>query len=1484
MPIKLDLEPIDDFQPIKLDLEPVEPVKPWRAGAETFVTKEDVAFANRPKVKLDLEPMGTSLPDTLTPEMTDLAFGKYVESLRPYAGKGVTGFTRESFEKQPEMAKQWAGLVRKDRSHSEKLQESYKRGGKSFLTQQDYFDAVITGRGNPEKIYKQYKGQQALEQLDPIKGESLLTKMEYGTARILPGMIEGGKQALPEMAGGMAIGAMSGAAAAGTPTLGVGAPVGAGAGALAGLGIGFKVGSTYAWYKQGAGEMLLNMRDKGLTGKPARIIAGIAGIPYALIEQMQIGQITPGLRSGLNKAVNKSMIRLLGKAAAKYGKTMTQETLEEVAQEGVEILAEDLAQFFEKHDIKYDKKALKDRALRLWNTFKGAVVSMALLPGLNGVIDVSVGSKNIAKVKTGLKKTAENLSAEVSIPLEQANKIIDEAVAVSESTEQLSDEITTRTIKQMEDNVAEVRGQEKLDQIQAIADESELSMPEYTKALQDAVVEKGAKEAVALKERLDVVNNELEKLTASPLKEIYGSQIRLFEAERKKLEGSLGVEAAPAKVEGVKPFTATVYKGIKDKGLAATESAAVYGKGTYYTTELETAKQYGPDVKKSEVTLQKPLQVTESEINNLINQVEYKQADPSLPQQVKIDMEEENKITAFRQQLEEQGYDGIVIDKGKAGKEIIVFYQPVAQAKPAPAKMTRRTSLQLGHQIPKLLNWTERYRRNFMRQLVGKRSMKDMTLKQRTTVVDAMLQEAKKAGLSEEQYGGEKAKERVKLVINEKLVDIANYLDEAVDAVNDLVPATKKQPKRFTYRTAQKGKGGVSALGTVAAGIDNDHISALAKRLSGGKSDSITEILDGDRQRSMAKKSKHFRITVEASQKAYEEAEITSKDFEGYSRFLDPRMRVWAGIKEKLGVGKVKYHSIELNGKSFELSPAQLLDIYLFAQQEKGLSHLKESGLVIFEQQTGPLNDAQILDLMNYTEQNPKLKSVADVFTSIAEFHNAPEMNAVSNRLIKKDIAAEDSYWHLEVYNPKKMAGKRAYSISFLENQGLLKERTGTGEGALVVRDAFERFYTVQSAVAEYVGMAEHNRTATLLLSYTPFASAIKDKGYGGVHSNIIKLYERASQVKSSSRLQRTVSGILHGAYRGIFTGNMPVIISQYSSTFQYASIIDKKYAHLIGHGSKPSIIKEMLKYNDVAWERFFMGHQSIEMAELGQVDATLKAVTGRSADINKVMMPMKIADILALADGWKVAKAMAKDGGLEIGSKEYWKRTNQIAEDLWLQTQPSWDKWNRSMNTSDPTVLRQTLFLFRSYYEKTLSILHVANATYRNSGKTAADKQKFAKAYGGVMTSLAINALIRNMISRLWKPDQDLLDLLYDMVTSPLPLIAMLGKPLQSIIRSKFVKVLRTGKQGYASDAIQPLALKIVNIILKAPGDFTAAAAYSLRGETEKAEAQIRLAIYHLYIGVGLKSGIPVYEINRWKRILNTGKKTGSGRVFIGD
>ncbi len=408
------------------------------------------------------------VPDTakLSREAVDLTYDKYRSAMQTIGEPGTTQvMTRDTFDKSGQ-AQEWVkmGLAKTPRSHFEKLAEATKRGLESFRTQQNYFRAAMLGEGEPEALFGEWKKQQATDQLDPLEG-SFLAEMEYGTARILPGMIEGARQSLPLIYAGGAIGAVAGAGA-GAPVLGVGAVPGAAVGAAGGLATGFKVGSTYAWYQQGAGEMLLNMRDKGFDEGASKIIASIAALPYALIEQMQIGQLTPGLRQGASKVIQKSVTKLMGQVAKKYGKTLTQEVLEEVAQEGVMIIAEDLSQYFSDQGIPVTKAELQARAFRLWKTMTESAKAMALLPVGGAVVDMQVGNRAlkaldveevteeekktvferayikgfVAKIQT-IKNNADNIVAKAGNKRKQLKVMTSELSSLQESYVEISDTI-----------------------------------------------------------------------------------------------------------------------------------------------------------------------------------------------------------------------------------------------------------------------------------------------------------------------------------------------------------------------------------------------------------------------------------------------------------------------------------------------------------------------------------------------------------------------------------------------------------------------------------------------------------------------------------------------------------------------------------------------------------------------------------------------------------------------------------------------------------------------------------------------------------------------------------------------------------------------------------------------------------------------------------------------------------------------------------
>ncbi|GAJ17909.1 unnamed protein product, partial [marine sediment metagenome] len=170
-----------------------------------------------------------------------------------------------------------------------------------------------------------------------------------------------------------------------------------------------------------------------------------------------------------------------------------------------------------------------------------------------------------------------------------------------------------------------------------------------------------------------------------------------------------------------------------------------------------------------------------------------------------------------------------------------------------------------------------------------------------------------------------------------------------------------------------------------------------------------------------------------------------------------------------------------------------------------------------------------------------------------------------------------------------------------------------------------------------------------------------------------------------------------------------------------------------------------------------------LAMREMAKSDSVLRLFTHKAADINKLGITLRLADMGALASGLQIAKAeyldaqtekitgdsaiwwADKDASAEEGSLEWKNAVTGRAEWLWQRSQPSWDKWNRSMMTSG--LVRKVFFPFRTFHEKSLTILHEANLEYERSNKSTHDRGRQAKKYGAVLASYSFNTIIRATI-----------------------------------------------------------------------------------------------------------------------------------------
>ena len=816
---------------------------------------------------------------------------------------------------------------------------------------------------------------------------------------------------------------------------------------------------------------------------------------------------------------------------------------------------------------------------------------------------------------------------------------------------------------------------------------------------------------------------------------------------------------------------------------------------------------------------------------------------------------------------------------------------------PPPIKRTQKNLLALGHKIKRQAELSDEEYRDFAKIVTGKRSMKDMSKAERNEFVSALEEsyDAPKELLPED-YD-------MPITIAGRATSIREVRNEAAKTTVDLVDK-KKVPT--TIKIGFGKTGAIQGFKNFFFGIDNTPPYHLARILDGGTEGIFSEVLDKGIEYGRKNSAAHTRSVMNALLTELEASGITDADLAKMSKAVNPRLQTHQMISKGAAT---ETFIIELNGQKFEMTMANLIDIYLISNQEAGMRHLTKGGLVIEGVETGALSEDQITDLRQQVDDNPKAKKIADTILEIGELIWKPSINQVSQRLEGKEIATEPDWWGLEVYMPKRLAGKTRmgklgqFGVNLIEDKGILKDRTRS-TAPLVLRDALRRFSVFESAIAEYAGMAEASRTSRTLLNDPSIATALDQKGYNDVRKRILKIHEQAQSLPAfEGNFSAWFAKRLPSLYRAVLFFNPRVVASQYTSAFNYGAYVSPKFMTSVKDGLSIENSLETLVLSDIAWDRFHMGHSSLELGEATQSDAALRMWTGgKSSDVNKAGWAMKIADLGALTAGMEMAKKeydVARTGKLTGFSAEWWLDKDNLpeantdlwrkvqeegenadpeerqaveiwrrtvadrAEYLWQRTQPSWDRWNRSTLTSQKGI-RRLFLLFRSFHEKSLTIFNEAKMDYMNSAKTFDDKVKWAQKAGAVTAGYTVNMFLRLAImAAITRELKEPVKYFEEFLTSWTAMFPIFGKVLKTTV-NRFVDTLAGAKPSYIGEAVESYPVRVVNMVLKSPTDMAQAAAHLINGDTEEAEKAFERGIGRFAEGVGTLSGVPVPEIKR--------------------
>jgi hypothetical protein len=750
----------------------------------------------------------SKVPEEITPEITDLAYEEYRKTVAPIPGKRVMGYTRESFATQPELVKQWTGLIAKPRTHLQKISEVFKRGQESFNIDRAYTRADLFGEGNVDEIYKQKKLQDTRNQLDPIEGKNLFEKMIYGAAgSVLPSIIEGVKGAVPEMVAGAGTAAIVGQLGpqALLPEETITVPVG--------IAAGFKVGSAYVWWEQGTGEMLMEMRDTGIRGNIPKIISSAAGIVYARIEQTQWEQLTPNLKTTLKDIINKSLIKFAVQIIKKYGVTVATETAEEVEQRGLAIVAREVAKFFTGHKIAYDKDTLLAYVEELGTTAKEAAISMALMPLPGAIMELSTARQFINPITP---KTVPDIVTTSTI-----KDVINESTDLTDTQKDIGlkyiGDIETRIVNEVVDKFPEpITDQESLER-QGNAIKEHLGITQDVKWVWNTRKVKGRMGYYRARAGIITIMGQSEEFTRDVGR--FWTRPGVWENVSNKTPGQLNQDLLKKTIvheighpvkppiigevkcqvhhsEFIKWVNENVKKltEIKEKKVPVARSEAI-GPTVGITEEMtKNTTEYFFNKEKPIKTMTMVERIDKNVPQRKITLEEYKdrllvqegqqirvlESQPDVPHELakmaiiraklgEIKLAEEELQSAKTFAKKYKTTSPFIDEAGKTiqeAKQVLAEYpelekpekvteeMPIEEKRvpgePKPKGLRRRQALIMGHKIPAMLNWTEEQRRAFNKQVTGKESMKDMNLGEVRKVAEGLKLEAEKAGIKYE--------------------------------------------------------------------------------------------------------------------------------------------------------------------------------------------------------------------------------------------------------------------------------------------------------------------------------------------------------------------------------------------------------------------------------------------------------------------------------------------------------------------------------------------------------------------------------------------------------------------------------------------------------------------------------------------------------------------------------------------------------------
>lgn len=312
-------------------------------------------------------------------------------------------------------------------SFHENMAESFKRGdADSNLDMMGY--GLITGEMEYDEIRPIEDEYNKRVAENPIDGGNHFTNALYTIAGMIPAMGKGvveGKERGMQMAIGAAV--IPGAQPF-VPEAFV---------------FGETMGSLEYWGKQGAGNLMRELKREDVPDAIAKPVSLMAGGFYAAIEKSQIDKLIPGSKFLTKKILVKSSKRLVAELIRRHGVNWAENVGQEGFQDALMSVAKDTATNLAGKTSKSVSDIAEKAMSKAVNTIKASALPMLLLGAPAAAVDTSRSVKEYQKEQkaiTAAEAILEEAELEIDLATEEAPDLETETIQATEEALGIQDE------------------------------------------------------------------------------------------------------------------------------------------------------------------------------------------------------------------------------------------------------------------------------------------------------------------------------------------------------------------------------------------------------------------------------------------------------------------------------------------------------------------------------------------------------------------------------------------------------------------------------------------------------------------------------------------------------------------------------------------------------------------------------------------------------------------------------------------------------------------------------------------------------------------------------------------------------------------------------------------------------------------------------------------------------------------------------------